>query len=116
MLTWNTDRTDVDLHVREPSGEECFYQHTRTRSGGWITADVTTGFGPEMYVLPSAPRGRYAIRAHYFAADQNRASTRSKVYVTVVEHWGRPDERVTERIVTLRGAKELQDLLELRID
>ncbi|MBW2456590.1 MAG: hypothetical protein JRI68_18880, partial [Deltaproteobacteria bacterium] len=25
MITWNTDHTDVDLHVIEPSGEECYY-------------------------------------------------------------------------------------------
>src|SRR6185295_3385983 len=27
MITWNTDNTDVDLHVTEPTGEECFYGH-----------------------------------------------------------------------------------------
>ncbi len=73
MITWNTDGTDVDLHVTEPSGEECFYGHRGTRSGGQLTKDVTQGYGPEMYVLPSAPAGRYQIRAHYFAADRNRA-------------------------------------------
>ena len=30
LIFWNTDGTDVDLHVVEPSGEECFYQHTQT--------------------------------------------------------------------------------------
>ena len=38
-----------------------------TQSGGKLTQDVTQGYGPEMYVLPSAPAGRYQIRAHYFA-------------------------------------------------
>ena len=50
-MMWNTDRTDVDLHILEPSGEECFYKNPNTRAGGRITADVTEGFGPEMYTL-----------------------------------------------------------------
>ena len=32
LILWNTDGTDVDLHVIEPSGEECFYQHRQTAS------------------------------------------------------------------------------------
>lgn len=105
-ITWNTDNTDVDLHVIEPSGEECFYRHRDTRSGGSLTQDVTQGYGPEMYVLRDAPRGNYDIRAHYYASDRNRASARTKVYATVFEDWGTKSERVTEKVVTLEIGKE----------
>jgi hypothetical protein len=105
-ITWNTDNTDVDLHVTEPGGEECFYGHPETHSGGKLTRDVTQGYGPEMYVLPHAPSGRYEIRAHYFASDANRASARTKVYVTVIENWGTASERATDQVVTLAGVKE----------
>jgi hypothetical protein len=105
-ITWNTDNTDVDLHVTEPSGEECFYEHRQTSIGGELTQDVTQGYGPEMYVLPRAPKGHYRIRAHYFASDANRTSARTKVYVTVFENWGTPTERVSERVVTLETGKE----------
>ncbi|HEU4732239.1 MAG TPA: DUF2135 domain-containing protein [Kofleriaceae bacterium] len=105
-ITWNTDNTDVDLHVTEPSGEECFYGHRDTRSGGALTQDVTQGYGPEMYVLRSAPRGRYEVRAHYFASDANRMSARTKVYATVFEGWGTKNEKVTEKVVTLQAGKE----------
>jgi tetratricopeptide (TPR) repeat protein len=105
-IMWNTDNTDVDLHVTEPSGEECFYSHRDTRSGGRLTQDVTQGYGPEMYVLRDAPNGRYDVRAHYFASDTNRASARTKVYATVFENWGEKDEKVTEKVVTLEAGKE----------
>jgi tetratricopeptide (TPR) repeat protein len=105
-VTWNTDNTDVDLHVTEPSGEECFYSHRNTRSGGTLTQDVTQGYGPEMYVLRDAPKGRYDIRAHYYASDANRASARTKVYATVFENWGTKQEKVTEKVVTLETGKE----------
>jgi uncharacterized protein YfaP (DUF2135 family) len=32
IVGWNTDRTDVDLHVTDPAGEECNYQHVTPSS------------------------------------------------------------------------------------
>ncbi|MCU0687222.1 MAG: DUF2135 domain-containing protein [Polyangiaceae bacterium] len=115
MITWNTDNTDVDLHVTEPSGEECFYSHRETRSGGNLTQDVTRGYGPEMYLLPRAKSGKYKVRAHYYASDRNRASAATKVYATLVEHWGEPNEKVTERVVTLAAGKQMHEVAELII-
>jgi hypothetical protein len=105
MITWNTDNTDVDLHVVEPNGEECYYSHRRTSRGGDLTQDVTQGYGPEMYVIPQSEPGNYVIQAHYFASDQNRASVRTKVQALVFENWGTPKERVTDTIVTLEQGK-----------
>jgi hypothetical protein len=113
MITWNTDGTDVDLHVVEPSGEECYYSHRNTASGGQLTQDVTQGYGPEMYVLPSAPAGRYQIRAHYFASDRNRASARTKVQALIFEDFGTPKQRVTEKTVVLDYGKQTHDLLDV---
>ena len=59
VVSWNTDSTDVDLHVIEPNGEECYYSHRDTAIGGHITQDVTQGYGPEMYVLKKAQKGTY---------------------------------------------------------
>ena len=33
IILWNTDGTDVDLHVTEPRGEECYYRHQHTAAG-----------------------------------------------------------------------------------
>ena len=110
MITWNTDNTDVDLHVIEPSGEECYYSHRRTSIGGSLTQDVTQGYGPEMYTLTSGASGRFLVRAHYFASDRNRMSARTKVYATVIEGWGTPKERVTEKVVTLELGKQVHDI------
>ena len=110
LIFWNTDGTDVDLHVIEPNGEECFYQHTQTASGGHISRDVTTGYGPELYLLPSAPAGNYRISAHYFAADVNRASTRTKVFALIYEGWGTKDEKATVKALALTGRSESHEL------
>ncbi len=110
-ITWNTDNTDVDLHVMEPSGEECYYGHRQTKSGGELTQDVTQGYGPEMYVLKKAPKGKYRVRAKYFSSDRNRKSARTKVHATIIRNWGRKDESVEQRIVTLEDNKDMHDLI-----
>ncbi len=112
-IAWNTDGTDVDLHVTEPGGEECFYEHTQTASGGRISRDVTTGLGPERYILPHAPAGAYHIRAHYFAGDANRASARTKVYATIYQNWATPEERLSRKAVSLPNTRDVQDLATL---
>ena len=114
MVTWNTDNSDVDLHVVEPSGEECYYGHRDTKTGGKLTQDVTQGYGPEMYVLKKAPGGTYGIRAHYYASQRNRATARTKVFAHVIENWGRPNEKVTESVVTLVEGKDDHDILMLK--
>ena len=114
VITWNTDNSDVDLHVVEPSGEDCYYANRHTRLGGDLTQDVTQGYGPEMYVMRKAAPGRYQVRAHYFAQQRNRASARTKVYAEVIEGWNTPQERVTQKVVTLVEGKETHDILEVK--
>lgn len=114
MITWNTDATDVDLHVEEPTGEECYFSNRRTRSGGELTQDVTQGYGPEMYVMNNAIGGKYEVRAHYFASDRNRASTRTKVQVLVIEDYGTKDQRMQEKVVTLSLDKQSNDLFTIQ--
>jgi len=114
-ITWNTDGTDVDLHVVEPSGEKCYYQHKQTKSGGRITQDVTRGYGPEMYTLVNAPDGPYSIKVNYFGRNRNRASTRTKVFVTVYQDWGTSREEVIRRTVTLGDEKEMRDVVTVKV-
>jgi len=114
-MLWNTDRTDVDLHVQEPSGEICFYQNRDTRSGGHLTEDVTEGFGPEMYTLPHGVKGSYRILADYYSTDANRTGNRTKVFLTVYELPGQERQRVTRHAVLLQNQKEKQLIAELQL-
>ena len=61
---------------------------------------MTQGHGPEMFTLPKAAAGKYPVRVKYFAQDANRASTRTKVYATIYEGLGTPQEKVTRKTVT----------------
>ncbi len=68
VLVWETDNNDVDLHVYDGAREHAFFGHPELASGGQLHGDVTTGFGPESFVVPgNATAFPYRIEAHYFA-------------------------------------------------
>lgn len=99
-LEWDVDNTDVDLHVLEPDGEEAFYGHRRTSSGGFVSHDVTTGYGPEEYLKKTGAAGTYGILAHYFGSRQQTLTGPATVTATVFTNWGRADE--TRQTLSLR--------------
>ena len=100
MLSWDTDETDVDLHVLEPDGEEAFYGHRRTSSGGFVSEDVTTGYGPEEYLRKTADKGVYKILANYFASHRQQLTGAATISATVYTGWGTKDEK--RQIMSLR--------------
>ena len=67
-LAWETDANDVDLHVVDPNGEECFYSHPRNASGLELYSDQTQGLGPEVIRCQKALKGTYHIGVKYFSA------------------------------------------------
>ena len=110
VLTWDTDNTDIDLHVIEPSGEECFYSHNRTTIGGTVSRDFTQGYGPEEYVLRRLMPGEYKIRARFFGNRDQRLVGPTTVQATIVTRYGRPDEKRESITLRLREAKETVDV------
>jgi hypothetical protein len=68
VLHWETDANDVDLHVTDAAGHTANFHKPDLRSGGRLFADVTTGFGPEGFVIPGrATAFPYSLRVHYYA-------------------------------------------------
>ena len=92
-LSWDVDETDVDLHVLEPDGEEAFYRHRRTRTGGFLSEDVTTGYGPEEYLRKTCEPGVYKILANYFASHQQSLTGAATVTATVYTDWATANEK-----------------------
>src|SRR5690606_36754345 len=65
-LTWDTDRTDVDLWVLTPSGKKIFYEYKVGPDGEALHDDVTTGYGPESFTARRATPGEYVVQVNYF--------------------------------------------------
>jgi len=74
-LGWDTDKTDIDLHVVEPNNNEVFYQNPRSPIGGRLSRDFTQGYGPEVYILKDPREGKFDIFAKYFASHQDSTLT-----------------------------------------
>ncbi len=91
-LSWDTDRTDVDLWVITPSGEKVFYGHREGKGGESLFDDVTSGYGPESFTAKKAQVGDYRIVVDYFSARRGPfPEARGEVVVVLDE--GRPTER-----------------------
>jgi Ca-activated chloride channel family protein len=90
-LTWDTDRTDVDLWVTTPAGELVNYAH-RTGSGGEaLFDDVTTGYGPESFTAKRAQPGRYLVEVNYYGT-QRQTFSEARGEVVVILGEGTPAE------------------------
>ncbi len=106
VLMWDSDNTDIDLHVLEPSGEEVFYRNQRSKTGALLSHDVTTGYGPEEYMHKNAPAGTYQIMSNYFASHQQKLTGNVTVTATIFTNWGRSNEARQMMSLRLENAKD----------
>jgi uncharacterized protein YfaP (DUF2135 family) len=104
MMTWDADNTDIDMHVKEPGGEEVYYAHNRSQSGGLVSHDVTTGYGPEEFLHKIAPKGKYEVFTKYFASHQQSLVGPATITLTFYTNWGRPTQK--SESVSLRLDKQ----------
>lgn len=83
-LDWHklSGDTDIDLHVVDPFGEEIYYAHSSSQSGGWLDRDDTVGPGPEHICWENAPAGTYKVKVHYYGSE-SKAVTTYKVTINV---------------------------------
>lgn len=70
-LTWD-DAVDLDLHVVEPSGEEIYYAHRQSATGGQLDRDTqcqstTTGRPENVVWSATAPSGSYTVKVHLYS-------------------------------------------------
>lgn len=91
FLSWDTDRTDIDLWVTTPSGEAVNYQHRVGRGDEQLFDDVTTGYGPESFTAKHAENGVYSVSVDYFGARPG-AFKEARGEVIVILNEGRPNE------------------------
>jgi uncharacterized protein YfaP (DUF2135 family) len=71
-LSWGTV-DDLDLHVIEPGGEEIYYGHRTSATGGSLDVDSNAGCGTQMNPVENifwgagaAPLGTYTVLVDYY--------------------------------------------------
>ncbi len=105
VMSWDTDHTDVDLHVVTPNREHAWYGQRTIPSGGSIDIDATDGYGPEIFATPNTLHGTYLVYANYYGGESSKVIT--TVTVTVISNENTPNEKQQSFIVPLRKVGEL---------
>ncbi len=108
-LAWDSDMTDIDLWVIEPSGEKVTYSKTLSTVGGMFHQDFTGGYGPEEYLLHKAPLGNYTIKVHFYGNGSPELTGGTTLYVDVFTNFGRSNQK--RQTLSLRLEKAEDDFL-----
>lgn len=67
VLTWETDVSDVDLHVQDAHGAQAHGESPQLPSGGELLVDVSNGFGPERFTVRGTPSAYpYRVTVHAY--------------------------------------------------
>jgi uncharacterized protein YfaP (DUF2135 family) len=104
VINWNMNSTDIDLHVKDPRGETCYYSNNRTEIGGRISSDITQGYGPEQFLLKKAIPGKYEVFVNYFGDSQVKAEGPSTIMVEIYTSYSGNNEQ--RQVVCLQLSKE----------
>jgi TonB family protein len=100
VINWNMNNTDIDLHVKDPNDEECYYSHRETSIGGHISADNTGGYGPEQFLLKKAIKGKYRIYVNYYSDRQFTAAGPSTIMAEIFTKYA--DKTEQRQVVSLQ--------------
>jgi len=103
VINWNMNNTDIDLHVKDPNGEECSYENNKTSIGGRISADVTGSYGPEQFLLKKAIKGKYQVYVNYYGDRQFTEAGPSTVMAEIFTKYS--DKTEQRKVVSLQMSK-----------
>lgn len=106
LLSWDSDGTDLDLHVVAPDGQHAFYGDRVVPDGGALDVDVTTGYGPEIYSNATPPSGTYLVYVNYYGSGSNQQLL-TVARITVITDENTPSEKQQTFQVPMRNAGEL---------
>lgn len=106
VLAWDTDGTDLDLHVVSPDGVHTWYGDRVAPNGGSLDVDVTTGYGPEIYSSAAPLKGTYLVYVNYYG-NGNSGSDMTVAQVTIITNENTPNEKSETIRVPMRKPGEL---------
>lgn len=115
LLSWDTDNTDLDLHLVTPDGAHIWYGNRVAANGAALDIDVTTGYGPEIIAMPAPQKGNYLVYVNYYGGGYSRDDEGNVIAgkdltvakVTLVTEEGTPDEKQESFIIPMRVPGEL---------
>ncbi len=117
-LMWN-NYNDIDLHVIDPNGEEIFYRHSRSASGGWLDVDMNVYYKAGRYSeqavenifwpFGGAPAGRYTVKVVHYRKHSGEGTNDPTAYLVRVRCNGQ--DTLISNELSYRGAGSSQTVL-----
>lgn len=115
LLAWDSDGTDLDLHLVTPDGAHIWYGDRVAPNGAALDVDVTTGYGPEIFAMPAPIKGQYLVYVNYYGGgyrsddegQEDAVQPLTTAQVTVITEEGTPDEKMETFLVPMRAVGEL---------
>lgn len=107
VLAWDSDNTDLDLHVLTPDGGHVWYGGRALANGGALDVDVTTGYGPEIFASPSPLPGQYLVYVNYYGGGGDPQVALTTAQITLIGQEGTVDEKQESFLVPMRAPGEL---------
>lgn len=95
VMSWDTNGTDVDLHLTDSNGgPECYYSNMHPNWGDpntdtddpLLDIDNRFGYGPETIILPDPKPGSYTVRVVYYSDHNSETAIPSFVTIKVYEY------------------------------
>ena len=110
LVDWTSDDADLDIHVIErvdaEDEEEAYFSNRATDMGGRVSNDMTEGYGPEEYLIRTAPDGLYRVESDYYAEDDYAEDGALKLRARIWRNFGRKTETLDTVIIEMLEEKE----------
>ncbi|QYY81377.1 MULTISPECIES: YfaP family protein [Pseudomonas] len=115
LLAWDSDGTDLDLHLITPDGAHIWYGNRVAANGAGLDVDVTTGYGPEIFAMPAPIKGQYLVYVNYYGGGyrgddeggDEAVQALTTAQVTVITEEGTPSEKMETFLIPMRAVGEL---------
>ncbi len=115
-LSWDTDMTDIDLHVIEPNNAHVYYSDPEPKNAfGKLSWDTTDGYGPEQYRSLSPMKGAHKVMLTYFSRNPVATSdgTFARVDIAVTKDGITQEQTKT---LFLKDGREVRSVMEINFD
>jgi Ca-activated chloride channel family protein len=115
-LSWDTDMTDIDLHVIEPNNAHVYYSDPEPKNAfGKLSWDTTDGYGPEQYRSFSPMKGAHKVMLTYFSRNPVATSdgTFARVDIAVTKDGITQEQTKT---LFLKDGREVRSVIEINFD
>jgi len=115
VLSWDANDTDIDLWVTDPYGVKSYYAEQKTEIGGLTSKDFTGGYGPEMFILRNAHKGKYKIQADYYGSSNQELSGEITLHLELFLNYGKKNQVKKDIVVRVKSKKDVIDIGEFEI-